>query len=105
MTRVDPQDPGPVPGETKRTRRPALPLSDKAAEVVKNAGEYTDLSQDDVKRAIATRTLKSGAHTLDAFVALICLDLAEEADRRRKETREALFAVPRPIPAVTEGES
>jgi hypothetical protein len=103
MAKHDPQDPGPVPGE-KRTRRPALPLSDKAATVIRSAAEYTGLGLDAVKLAVVTRTLKTGAHTLDAFVALVCLDLAEEADRRRKETREALFSAPRPLPAVTEGE-
>jgi hypothetical protein len=93
------------PGEEKKARRTALPLSEKAAEVIRSAGPYCGLSQDEIKSAIATRTLRTGAHTLDGFVALICLDLAEEADKRRKESRETLFPVPRPVPAVTEEEA
>jgi hypothetical protein len=42
MSKNDPQDPGPVPAEaTKRTRRPGLPLSDRSAELVRKAAEYT----------------------------------------------------------------
>lgn len=86
-----------VQGEEKRTRRPALPLSDRAAEIIRDSAKHMDVSQDYLKEVItATRALPGGAKVanLDDFVSIICSGLCEEADLERAEKRRAIFTKP-----------
>lgn len=89
-------DPGPVPTEAqeKRTRWPALPLSDKAAEIIRRTAEYTDLSQAAIKISIAAFAIPDGTasvRSLDALVEVACRGLCESHDRDRAAERESIF--------------
>ena len=100
MPKSDPQDPGAVPGE-KRTRRPALPLSDRAAEMVRKVADYTGHSVTSVLEALAA------GEGLAKYVERACFGLAEQHDAARTAERNRLFAPPEPrppAPAVPEGE-
>lgn len=91
MTKTtDPQDPGAVPGE-KRTRRPSLPLSDRSAELVRKAAEYTGQTMAAVLEAIAA------GDDLTRLVEKGCMGLAQAHDRERESVRNKLFGPLKPL--------
>lgn len=99
--KTDPQDPGAVPGE-KRTRRPALPLDDRAAKMVRKVADYTGQSVTSVLETLAA------GDGLAKYVERACFGLAEQHDAARTAERNRLFAPPEPPaapPAVPEGAS
>lgn len=93
--KTDTNDPGPVLGETtaKRTRRPGLPLSDRSAEMVRRAAEYTGQSVAAVLDALAA------GDDLTRFIEKGCRGLAEQHDRQRETERNKLFGPLKPIEA------
>lgn len=96
MPKEDPKDPGPVPAEkSKRTRRPGLPLSDRSAEMVRKAAEYTGQPV-----AVVLDQL-SGGDDLARFIEKGCRGLAELHDRHREAERNKLFG---PLKVPVEGE-
>jgi hypothetical protein len=87
-------DPGPVPGEKpKRTRRPGLPLSDRSAEMVRRAAEYTGQPVAVVLDQLA------GGDDLTRFIEKGCRGLAELHDRHREAERNKLFGPLKPVEA------
>ncbi len=88
--KTDPQDPGAVPGE-KRTRRPALPLTPRAAELIRKAAEYTGRSVAAVLEDVA------GGDDLLRYVEKACLGLAQAHDRERETVRNKLFGPPKTV--------
>lgn len=100
----DPQDPGPLPAEEKRSR-PALPLSDRAAEIIRNTAKYIRADQETVKLSIAMSGVPNdsdGARSLDNFVEVVCRGLAESYDRSRTAERDSIFSKPLDTTAVEE---
>lgn len=92
--KTDPQDPGLIPGEKKRTRRPGLPLTDRSADMVRKAAEYTGQPVAEVLEQLA------GGDDLTRFVEKGCRGLAETFDRHREEQRNKLFG---PVKVLEEG--
>ena len=97
MAKSDPQDPGPVPTETpKRTRRPGLPLSDRSAELVRKAAEYTGQTTAKILELVAA------GEELTRTIERACLAIAQAHDRQREQERNKIFGALK-VPA--EGES
>jgi hypothetical protein len=94
--KADAADPGPLPTE-KRTRRPALPLSDRAAQIIRETASYADMSIEDVKEAIASSTVAGAKETmLESLICSVCRELTTKKDEARAKMRESIFLVDLP---------
>jgi len=75
----------------KRIRRPALPLTDRSAEMVRKAAEYTGQPVSAVLEQLA------GGEDLIRFIEKGCRSTAELFDRQREEQRNKLFGPLKPV--------
>jgi len=116
MAKPNASPPAPLsnPGTEKRTRRPALPLSDRAAEIIRQTAKYIGQPQDDVKISVAVAGIPDGTaavRSLDELIETMCRAMTIGYDKARESARESIFtkplnpeAVERPINQRPEGE-